>query len=78
MVSEHHLAEGDASLTVTPFDRLDLAGEPVRRRFWELLHVDEPSRLTRLEPDAAARDAVRWRGSWRCRPGWATSPAAMT
>ncbi|MBP2708694.1 trypsin-like peptidase domain-containing protein [Microbispora sp. RL4-1S] len=53
VVSEHHLAEGQASLTVAPFDRLDLADEPVRRRFWELLVVDDPSRLTRLEPDPA-------------------------
>jgi tetratricopeptide (TPR) repeat protein/RecA/RadA recombinase len=39
VVTEHHLAEGEGSLTVTPFDRLHLVDGQTRDRFWRSLSV---------------------------------------
>lgn len=53
VVSEHHLAEGNAALTVASFARLHLADEPARQRFWELIGV-APSDLVDLTPGTTA------------------------
>ncbi|MFF8293560.1 trypsin-like peptidase domain-containing protein [Streptomyces sp. NPDC016309] len=53
IVSEHHLAEGDASLTVAPLDRIRRAEEATRLRFWRLLGIDDPSELVTLKPTEA-------------------------
>lgn len=51
VVTEHHLAEGEGSLTVTPFDRLRLAGEQARDQFWRLLGLEPSAALSVLGPD---------------------------
>src|SRR3954468_20085265 len=57
VVVAHHLAEGAASLTVAPFDRLDRLDPASRARFWTLLGVDAPHKVPRLHADADQADA---------------------
>ena len=66
VVSEHHLAEGEASLTIAPWERLALAGADVEERFWTILGVPA-SAIVLLEPPAQDGGGQRPRPPWRCR-----------
>ena len=63
VVTEHHLAEGGGSLTLTPFDRLHLLDAPTRARFWISLGVGGNSELPVLRADESYPSDVHSRSA---------------
>lgn len=55
VVTEHHLVEGEGSLTVSPLNRIDRCDPVTVNRFWRAIGVAAPSSLPRLAPEAVPK-----------------------
>ena len=70
VITEHHVPEGEASLTVVPVTAVDSLAAAERDQWWAILGAD-PATLTRL-PGGGRR---RWRTALPARPAAFVAPA---